>query len=168
MILFIRHVLPTPWLSIQITPYLIGGKIIQMVFGLILQRYLMAGKSWLKDAFHFTFWDRIFARVRFYKSPFLTPSFQHQDSNSYYLVLATAKISKICICRSLDVYFSICKSQDRAINRQWIIQPKVIDCPSDNLFSFRNSPNIKGRKKKKKKQGCTHTLKNIVLEKPAF
>ena len=44
--------------------------------------------------------------------------------------------TKICKRTSLDVYFSICKSQDRAINRQWIIQPKLIDCPSDTFFNF--------------------------------
>ena len=131
----LRHVLLTPWLSTQFTPLtnLIGRKNIQMVLGLILQLYHMASKTWLKDALHFTFWDRIFARVRFYKSSFFIPSFRHQDSNSYYLVVATAKIPKICTRTSLDVYFSICKSQDRTINRQWIIQPKLIDCLSDTF-----------------------------------
>ena len=111
-----------------------------MVLSLILQLYPMASKTWLKDALHFTFWDRIFARVRFYKSSFFIPSFRHQDSNSYYLVLATAKIPKIWKRTSLDVYFSIWKSQDRVINHQWIIQPKLVDCPSDTFFQFRNSP----------------------------
>ena len=136
----IQHVLPPPWISIQITSYLIGRKIIQMVLGLILQRYLMASKTWLKDPLHFTFGDKIFARVRFYKSSFLIPSFRHQDSNSYSLVLAAAKIPKIRKRTSLDVYFSICKSQDRAINCHWIIQPKLIDGLSDTFFKFRNSP----------------------------
>ena len=131
LIVSIRNVLPTPWLSIQFTPYLIGGKNIQMVLGLILQLYLMVSKTWVKDALHFTFLDRIFARVRFYKFSFFIPPFRHQDSNSYYLVLATAKIPKIWKCTTLDVYFSICRSQNRASNRQWIIQPKLIDCPSD-------------------------------------
>ena len=36
-------------------PYLIGGKIFQMVLGLILQPYPMASITWLKDALHFTF-----------------------------------------------------------------------------------------------------------------
>ena len=73
-------------------------------------------------AFYFL---RIFAWVRFCKSSFFIPSFRHQDSNSYYLVVATAKIPKICTRTSLDVYFSICKSQDRAINRQlnFVIDP---------------------------------------------
>ena len=132
----IRHVLPTPWLSIQFTPYLIDGKIIQMVLGLILILYCMASKTWLKNALHFAFWDRIFARVHFNRSSFFILSFRHQDSNSHYLVVATAKIPKICKRTFLDVYFLICKSQDRAINRQWIIQPKLIDCPSDTFFNF--------------------------------
>ena len=135
-----RHVLPKPWLSIQFTYYLIDGKIIQMVLGLTLLLYCMASKTWLKNALNFTFWDRIFARVCFYKSSFFIPSFRHQDSNSYYLVVATAKIRKICKPTSLDVYFSICKSQDWAINCQWIIQPKLIDCPSNNFLKFCNSP----------------------------
>ena len=101
----IRHVLPTPWLSIQFTHYLIGGKIIQMVLGLILQLYPMANKTWLIDALHFTFWDRIFARIRFYRFFFFIPSFRCQDPNSYYFVLATAKILKISKRISLDVYF---------------------------------------------------------------
>ena len=111
-----------------------------MVLSLILQLYPMASKTWVKDALHFTFWDRIFARVRLYKSSFFIPSFRHQDSNSYYLVFATAKIPKIWKRTSLDVYFLIWKSQDRVINHQWIIQPKLIDCPSDTFFQFRNSP----------------------------
>ena len=123
----------------HLPPYVIGGKIIQVVLGLILLLYPMASKIWLKDALHFTFWDRIFARVRFYKSSFFIPSFQHQDSNSYYLVLATAKIPKTWKRTSLDVYFSICKAQYRAINCQWIIQPKLIDCSSDTFLKFRNS-----------------------------
>ena len=130
LIVFIQHVFPTPWLSIQFTPDLIGGKIIQMVLGFILQLYPMASKTWLKVALYFTFWDGIFARHRFYKSSFFITSFRHQDSNSYYLVLATAKIPKIWKRTSLDVCFSICKSQDRVINRLWIIQSKLIDCPS--------------------------------------
>ena len=62
---------------------LIGGKITQMVLGLILQLYCMASKTWLKNALHFTFWGRIFARVRFYKSSFFILSFRHQYSNRY-------------------------------------------------------------------------------------
>ena len=102
----------------------------------------MARKNWLKDALHFTFWDRIFTRICFYKFSFFMPSFRHQDSSSYYLVLATAKIAKIWKRTSLDVYFSICKSQDRAINNQWITQPKLIDSPSDTFFYFVIAPNI--------------------------
>ena len=136
----IRQVLPTPWLSIQFTHYLIDGKIDQMVLGLILLLHCMASKAWLKNALHFILRDRIFARVHFYKSSFFILSFRHQDSNSHYLVVATAKIPKFCKRTSLNIYFSICKSQNRAINRQWIIQPKLIDCPSDNFFQFRNSP----------------------------
>ena len=105
-----------------------------MVLGLILQLYPMASKTWLKDALHFTFWDRMFARICFYKSSFFIRSFRYQDSDSYYLVLATAKVSKIWKRTSLDVYFLISKSQDRAINYQWIIQPKLIACPSDAFF----------------------------------
>ena len=52
---------------------------------------------------------------------------------SYYLVVATAKMS-------LDFYFLICKSQDCVINCQWIIQSKLIDCPSDILFNFGIAP----------------------------
>ena len=78
----------------------------------------MASKTWLKNAIHFTFWDRLLVRVRFYKSSFFIPSFRFQDSNSYYLVVATAKTLKICKRTSLDVFFSICKSQDHAINHQ--------------------------------------------------
>ena len=115
LILYIWHVLPTAWLSIQFTPYLIGGKIIQLVLGLISLLYCMASKTWLKYTLHFTFWDRIFARVRFYKSSFSIPSFRHQVSSSYYLVVATAKISDVCRHTSLDVYFLICKSKDCAI-----------------------------------------------------
>ena len=113
-----QHVLPTPWLSIQYTPDLIAGKIVRMVLGLILLLYRRAIKTWLKNNLHFTFWDRIFARVRFYKSSFFIPSFRHQDSNSYYLVVTTAKIPKPWKRTSLDVYFSIWISQDRAINCQ--------------------------------------------------
>ena len=103
LIISIHHVLLTPWLSIQFTPYFIGGKIIQMVLDLILPLYCMASKTWLKNALHFTFWDGILARVRFYKSSFFIPFFRNQDSNRYYLVVATAKIPKICKCMSLDV-----------------------------------------------------------------
>ena len=104
--------------------------------GSYLQLYPMSNKTWLKDALHFTFWDRIFARVRFYKSSFFIPSFRHQDSSSYCLVLATAKISTIWKNTPLDVYFLIFKSQDRAINRQCIIQPKRSHCPCDTFFKI--------------------------------
>ena len=60
----------------------------------------------------------IFARVCFCKFSFFIPSFRHQDSNSYYLVVAAVKIPKLGKRTSLGVYFSICKSQNRAINRQ--------------------------------------------------
>ena len=43
----------------------------------------------------FIFWDRIFARVRFYKSSFFIASFWHQELNSYYLAVVAAKIPKI-------------------------------------------------------------------------
>ena len=56
------------------------------------------------------------------------------DSNSYYLVVAIAKIPQICKRKPLNVYFSICKSQDCATNRQWIIWSKLIDCQSDTFF----------------------------------
>ena len=134
-----QHVLLTPWLSIQFTYYLIDGKIIQMVLDLILLLYCMGSKTWIKNILHFTFWDRIFARVCFYKSSFFIPSFWHQDSNSYHLAVATAKIRKICKRTSLDVYFSIFKCHDCTINCQWIIQPKLIDCPSNTFFKFCNS-----------------------------
>ena len=61
---------------------------------------LMASKIWLKNALHFTFWDRIFTRICF------IPTFQDKDSNSYYLVVATAKIKKNWKRTSSDVYFS--------------------------------------------------------------
>ena len=121
---------------IQFTPYLIGGKIIQIVLGLILLLYPIASKTWLKIVLHCTFWNRISGRVRFYKSSFFMPSFRHQDSNSYYLVVATAKIPKLWKQTSLDVYFSRCKSQDRAINCQWIIQPKLIHWNLSIHFNF--------------------------------
>ena len=79
----------------------------------------------------------LFARVCFYKSSFFIPSFQHQHSSSCYLVVATAKIPKIWKHTPLDVYYSsIDKSQDREINHQWIIQPKLIDCPSGTFLNF--------------------------------
>ena len=106
-----------------------------MVLGLILLLYPMASKTWLKNALHFTLRDRIFARVCFCKF-FFIPSFRLQDSNSYYLVVAAAKIKKNWKRTSLGVYFSICKSQDCTINHQWIIQSKLIDCPSDTFFNF--------------------------------
>ena len=43
----------------QLSPYLIGGKIMQMVLGLILQLYPIASKTQLKDALHITFLDNI-------------------------------------------------------------------------------------------------------------
>ena len=54
--------------------------------------------------------------------------------------VATVKIQKNWKRTSLDVFFSICKSQDRAITRQRIIQPKLINCPSDTFLKFCNSP----------------------------
>ena len=136
LIVSIGHVLLTPWLSIEFTPYLIGGKIIRMVLGLILLLYRITSKTWPKNAFHFTFWDSILARVCFYKSSFFIPSSRYQYSNSCYLVVATAKISKVWKRTSLDVYFLICKSQNRVINRHWIIQPKLTDCSSDTFFKI--------------------------------
>ena len=44
----IRHILSTLWLSIQFTPYFIGGNIIQIVLGLTLLLYLMASKKFSK------------------------------------------------------------------------------------------------------------------------
>ena len=119
-----------------------------MVLGLILLLYCMASKTWHKNAMHFTLWDTILARVCFYKSCFFIPSFRHQDSNSYYLVAAAAKILKNCKRTSLDVYFSIGKSQHHAINRQWIIQPKLIDCPPTLFFNFAIAPSEKLRPEK--------------------
>ena len=81
----------------------------------------IASKTWLKNVLYFTFWDRIFTRVFFCKSSFFIPSFWHQDWNNHYLVVATAKIQRNCKRTSLDVYFSMCKSQDCALN--------VIKCP---------------------------------------
>ena len=46
-----------------------------------------------------------------------------------------SKNPKILKCKSFDVYFSICKSQDRAI-----IQPKFINCLSDTFFNFVIAP----------------------------
>ena len=65
----------TLWVSIQFTLYLIDGKIIQKAFVLLLELYPMARNTWLKDALHFTFWDRMFAWVCFYKSSFFYPVF---------------------------------------------------------------------------------------------
>ena len=78
---------------------------------------LMASKIWLKNALHFTFWDRIFTRICF------IPNFQDKDSNSYYLVVTTAKIKKI---ESVHLWTSIF----------WIyfFQPKLIDCIPDTFF----------------------------------
>ena len=136
----IQHVLPPKWLSIQFTPYLIDRKIIQMVLGLILLLHPTANKTWLKNPLHFAFWDRIFTQVLFYQSSFFIPSFWHQDLNSYYLVVATAKTPEIWKRTSMDVYISICNSEGRTINRQRIIQLKPIDCSSAAFFKFRNSP----------------------------
>ena len=72
---------------------------------------LMASKIWLKNALHFTFWDRIFTRICF------IPTFQDKDSNSYYLVVATAKIKKIESVRLWTSIFWI-----------YFFQSKLIDC----------------------------------------
>ena len=109
-------------------------------FGSSFATLLYGYQNLTQKCLAFYFWDRIFTRVRLYKSSFFVPSFRHQDSNSYHLLEATRKILKIWKRTSLDVYFSICKSQDRAINCRWIIQPKLLDCPSDTFFWFRNSP----------------------------
>ena len=134
MTVSIRHALLTLWLSIQFTPYFTGRNIIQIVLGLILLLYLMASKTRLENALSFTFWERIFARVCSDKSSFFIPSFRYQDSNSYYFVVATAKIPKLWKCTSLDVGFLTSRSQDRAISCQWIIQPKPIDCLYDTFL----------------------------------
>ena len=76
-----------------------------MVLGLILLLYPMAIFE-IEYSFQF-----VSANPPFLSSP--TP-----DSNSYYLMAAMAKIPKICKQTSLDVYFSICKSQDCTTNRQ--------------------------------------------------
>ena len=49
----------------------------------------------------------LFARFRFYKSSFFIPSYQHQDSNSYYLVVAAAKIPKILNVNPSTLFFDI-------------------------------------------------------------
>ena len=134
LIASVWHVLLSLWLSIQFNLLTYWWKDYANDFGLTLPLYPKASKTWLKNALRFTFRDRIFARVRFFKSSFFIPPFRRQDSSSYYLVVATAKIPKIWKGTSLDVDFLICKSQDYAINRQWIIQPKLIDCPSDTCF----------------------------------
>ena len=100
----------------------------------------MASKTRLENALSFTFWERIFARVCSDKSSFFIPSFRHQDSNSYYFVVATAKIPKLWKCTSLDVSFLTSRSKDRVISCQWIIQPKPIDCLYDTFLKFRNAP----------------------------
>ena len=107
----VRHVLPTPWLSIQFSPLSYWWKDYSNGLASYLQLYPIASKTWLKDAWYFTLLFFLFIL-----------SFQHQGSTSYYLVLAAAKIPKIWKCTSLDVFFFICKSQDCTINRQWIIQ----------------------------------------------
>ena len=48
--------------------------------------------------------------------------------------IQTAIIPKIWKDTSLGIYFWICKSQDHAINCQWVIQPKHIDCLSNTFF----------------------------------
>ena len=78
---------------------------------------LMASKTWLKNALHFTFWDRIFTRICF------IPTFQDKDSNSYYLVVATAKIKKIESVRLWTSIFWI-----------YFFQSKLIDCIPDTFF----------------------------------
>ena len=55
-------------------------------------------------------------------------------------MIATAKIPKIHTRTSLDVYCSICKSQDHAINLLWIIQQKLIGCPPTLIFNFVIAP----------------------------
>ena len=85
--------------------YFIGWNIIHIVLGLILVLYLMASKTWLKNAFRFTFWDRSFALVLSNKSSFFIPFFWYQDSNSYYFVVGTAKIPKLWKRTSLGVFF---------------------------------------------------------------
>ena len=58
LIVSIRHVLPTPWLIKQLTPPpfpLPPPLPPQTVLGLILLLFCMASKTWLKNAFHYTF-----------------------------------------------------------------------------------------------------------------
>ena len=75
--------------------------------------------------------------------PFFISSLQHQGSNSCCLVVNTAKIPKIRKSTSFEVYFSICKSQDRTINRKGTIQAKLINCPSHTFLKFRNNTNCR-------------------------
>ena len=56
--------------------------------------------------------------------------------------VSCSKNPKILNCKSFDVYFSICKSQDSAI-----IQPKFITCLSDIFFKFCNSSLLSTRLK---------------------
>ena len=72
-------------------------------------------------------------------------------------VVATAEIPKTWKRTSLVVHFLICKTQDCAINHHWIIQPKLIDCPSDTFFKFNNSPSY-----------ITHILKCCVIKSKVF
>ena len=108
-----------------------------MVLGLILLLDCTTSKTWLKNAIHFPFWNRILAQVCFYKSTLFYWVLPTRRLKQLLFGVPTAEILKRT---SLDVYFSICKSQDHAINRQWIIQPKLIDYPFDTFLKFRNSP----------------------------
>ena len=77
----IWHALPLPWLSIQLTPSLIGGKIIQMVLGLILLLHSMTSKTWLKKALHFNFlrWNirsSLFLQILLFYPILPTPRFK--------------------------------------------------------------------------------------------
>ena len=77
-----------------------------MALGLILLLYPMA-------IFEIQYsFQLVSANPRFY----LVQPTPH--SNSYYLLVAIAKIPKLCKQTSLDIYFAICKSQDCGTNRQ--------------------------------------------------
>ena len=72
-------------------------------------------------------------------------------------VVATAEIPKTWKRTSLVVHFLILKTQDCALNHHWIIQPTLIDCPSDTFFKFNNSPSY-----------ITHILKCCVIKSKVF
>ena len=122
-----------------------------MVFRLILLLSPMARKIWIKNNLHFTFWDRISLEFVSTNPPFFpllsTPRFKQLLFSG-----SSSKNPKILKCKSFDVYFSICRSQDRAI-----IQPKFIYLLSDILFKFRNSSLL---------STCLKTFVTIIKKNP--